>query len=71
MATEAENIQAALDSLAVKIVEVLANPLPNITVDGVSIDRMGYYRSLIEYQKLLREQLIAARGPHQTGYVAR
>ena len=63
--TPLQNLQAAYASVAAKIAEVLANPLPNITVDGVTIDRQGYYRALIENQKLLRQQMLDASGGFQ------
>ena len=56
MATAAENLATALAGVSAKIAEVLANPLPNITVDGVSIDRMTYYRQLLDMQKAILEQ---------------
>lgn len=65
MPSEVESLRAALNSVAAKIAEVLANPLPNITVDGVTIDRQGYYRALLENQKLLREQFTQAQGPFE------
>jgi hypothetical protein len=61
MATPYENAAASYASVTAKIAEVLASPLPNITVDGVSIDRLGYYRMLLDIQKNAREQMLAAQ----------
>lgn len=71
MPTNAENLATALASLTTRITEVLANPLPNITVDGVSIDRMGYYRSLLELQKALIQQAQMVAGPFEVVSAAR
>jgi hypothetical protein len=49
-----ENLQAAYLSVTEKIAEVLANPLGNYTVDGVTVDRRSYYESLMEQEKALR-----------------
>lgn len=65
MATPAENAAAAYASLTAKIAEVLANPLPDVTVDGVTISRMAYYKGLLEMQKLAREQMLLAQGPFE------
>ncbi|AWM41760.1 hypothetical protein GobsT_71370 [Gemmata obscuriglobus] len=54
MPTPLQNLQAAYRDVTAKIAEVLANPLPNYTIDGVSIDRKSYYESLLEQEKSLR-----------------
>lgn len=71
MATPAENLQAALQTVTDKIAAVLADPLPNVTVDGVTIDRMGYYRQLLDMQKALLEQIQRAAGPFEVVSVGR
>lgn len=63
MATPQQNLQTALENVSAKIAEVLVNPLPNVTVDGVTIDRMIYYRQLLELQKSIIEQMQKAAGP--------
>lgn len=65
MATAAQNAQTTYDQITAKIAEVTSSLAPNITVDGVSIDRLGYYRTLLEMQKSAREALIAAQGPFE------
>ncbi len=71
MATPAANLEAAYQSVSDKIAEVLANPLPNMTVDGVVIDRMSYYRQLLEMQEAIRQQMLMAQGPFTLTSVAR
>jgi hypothetical protein len=71
MPTPSQNLQTALQTVTDKIAEVLANPLPNVTIDGVSIDRMAYYRQLLDTQKALVEQIQKAAGPFTITSVAR
>jgi hypothetical protein len=71
MATPAQNLQAALQTVTNQIAAVLANPLPNITVDGTTVDRMGYYKQLLEMQKAIVEQIQKCDGPFTTTNVAR
>jgi hypothetical protein len=61
--TPAQNLQAALQTVTDQIATVLATPLPNIVVDGVSIDRMGYYQKLLDMQKAIVEQIQKCDGP--------
>lgn len=65
MPTNAENLATALAAIGVKIVEVMSNPLPNITVDGVTINRLEYYRFLLDSQKALLEQQQLIAGPFE------
>lgn len=69
--TPAQDAAASYASITAKIAAVLADPLPNITVDGVTIDRMGYYHTLLELQKAALEQMVAAQGPWEANSVAR
>ena len=71
MATPAQNLTAALQTVTNQIAAVLANPLPNITVDGVTIDRMGYYQKLLDMQKAIVEQIQKCDGPFTVTGVAR
>lgn len=54
MATPLQNLQAAYQTVTDKIAQVLADPKPNYTVDGVSVDRQAYYQSLLAREKELR-----------------
>jgi hypothetical protein len=69
--TPAQNLTAALQAVTNQIAAVLANPLPNIVVDGVSVDRMGYYRTLLDMQQALVEQIQKCDGPFTVTDVAR
>jgi hypothetical protein len=69
--TPAQNLQAALQTVTNTIASVLSNPLPNIEVDGVLIDRMGYYQKLLEMQKAIVEQIQKCDGPFTVVDVAR
>lgn len=71
MATAAENLLSAYESVSAKLADVLADPKPNYTVDGVTMDRIGYYRFLLDAQKLARAAMIAAAGPFNVVSVAR
>lgn len=71
MATNGQLMQQALASVTQTIATVLASPLPNVTIDGVTIDRMTYYRGLLEQQKAIIEQMQKAAGPFTVTSVAR
>ncbi len=71
MPTPAQNLTAALQTVTDQIAAVLANPLPNIEIDGVSIDRMGYYRQLLDMQKAIVEQIQKCDGPFTVTSVVR
>jgi hypothetical protein len=60
MATPYENAKTSYEQITAKLAEVTASLLPNITIDGVTIDRASYYRMLIDMQKLAREQMVQA-----------
>lgn len=58
MATAAENLttlQATYTDTLSKLAEVMANPKPNYTIDGVSVDRNAYRQQLLDMLKSLRE----------------
>ncbi len=71
MPTPAQNLTAALQTVTDQIAAVLANPLPNVVVDGVKIDRMGYYKTLLAMQQAIVEQIQKCDGPFTTTSVAR
>lgn len=71
MATPAQNLTTAYESLAAKLAEVMADPKPSYSVDGVSLDWGAYYRMLTEQMKAVREALLLANGPFEVTSVAR
>lgn len=61
MATDAENIRAAISRI---YAEIAAGALkPSYSINGQSVDWPAYRRSLLEEVKVLRDQLGAAEGP--------
>jgi hypothetical protein len=70
-ATNAENAGTSYAQITAQIALVTATLGPNITVDGVTIDRAGYYRTLLELQKAALAALVAAQGPFTICSVAR
>jgi hypothetical protein len=71
VATNAENAATTYANVTAQIALVTASLGPNITVDGVTIDRAGYYRTLLELQKAALAALVAAQGPFTICSVAR
>ena len=66
MATEAENIQTALENVAQQVADLTANPKPSYSENGRSVSWGEHMQSLLALQKQLREQLVKASGPHTT-----
>jgi hypothetical protein len=63
---------SGLVGVSAQIADVFAGGLlGNITVDGVTIDRLGYYKALIDIQKAMREAVLAAAGPFEVVSVCR
>ena len=56
MPTRTERLQALYDTTLTKLEEATAAVGPNITVGGVSVDRMGYIRQLNEQLKELEKK---------------
>lgn len=48
------DLQTAYAGVCAQIRDVLCNPKPNYTVDGVSVDRQSFYASLMAREKELR-----------------
>jgi hypothetical protein len=69
VASEAENLQTAIDNVAAKLAEVTANPKPSYSIDGQSVSWGEYYRMLTGHLKELREAKIAADGPFERNVV--
>ena len=70
MATEAENLQTALDNVAAKLAAITADPKPSYSIDGQSISWGTYYKDLVALRDALKLALIDAEGPfehHVTG----
>lgn len=72
MATGAQNLRSALDSVREKIATtaaLLASPLkPDYSVDGQSVTHstlMRQYLDLLEAERLLVEAVIRAEGPFE------
>lgn len=61
MATDAENIRAAISAI---YAEIAAGPLaPSYNIDGQAVDWPAYRASLLQEAAQLREHLGAAEGP--------
>ena len=72
MATDAENIDAAISALTAKIAETYTNPLPSYTLpNGASVDREKYRAGLIADLKALRELKLSFAGPFTATSVVR
>lgn len=72
MATAAQNLQSAYDSVTAKLAEVLADPKPDYTLPGgVTLNWSAYYRMLSEQVTAARAALLAAQGPYTVVSVAR
>lgn len=61
MATNLETLQATYTQLVNNLAEVLANPRPNYSIDGVSLDFGAYYELLMS--KLERLRMIPGVAP--------
>lgn len=71
MATESENIRAALDNIAAQLAEMTASPKPSYSNNGRSVSWGEHFNNLTAAQKTLREQLVAAGGPWEVSSTAR
>lgn len=72
MATVAENLQTALESLSAKYATAAAAAGPTYSIDGQSVDRTSYMESLLRQMTELRTQIAFAGGPCEEetqGYV--
>lgn len=58
------DLQTGYAGVCARIRDVLCNPKPNYTVDGVTIDRQSYYAGLLAREKELRA--IAGVAPSTT-----
>lgn len=65
MATEAENLQTSLTNIAQQLADITANPKPTYSENGRSISWTEHFNSLMNAQKLIREQLQKAAGPFE------
>lgn len=63
MATVAENLQTALESLSAKYATAAASAAPSYNIDGQSVDRTAYMESLLKQMQELRMQIALAEGP--------
>jgi hypothetical protein len=63
MATVAENLQTALESLSAKYAAAAASAAPSYSIDGQQVDRVAYTESLLEQIQRLRLQIAAVEGP--------
>lgn len=69
MATGLQNLESALADLRVKIAAVAASAAPSYSIEGQSVDRMAYLRSLIESEKLLADAVVRAGGPFEVNVI--
>lgn len=67
----AENAATAYANITAQLALVSSSLLPNITVDGVTIDRISYYKFLVDAQKAALEAMQKAAGPFTVISVAR
>ena len=65
MATRAENLQTALNQIAVLLVELTVDPKPDYSVDGKSYSWSSYYSMLVDKQEALQKALVNAGGPYE------
>lgn len=65
MATRAENLQTALNQIALRIAEVTAEKKPSYSVDGESVSWETYLATLIDKQEALEKALARASGPFE------
>lgn len=62
MATVAETLTTALETLATKYAAAAAAAGPTYSIDGQSVDRTGYMESLLNQMNALRQQISLAEG---------
>jgi hypothetical protein len=63
MATEAENLQTAIEGLTAKLATVYANPKPSYSINGQSVSWDAYRASLLSELEKLKALLVQAQGP--------
>jgi hypothetical protein len=63
MATVAENLQTALQSLSEKYAAAAAAAGPTYSIDGQSVDRTSYMESLLRQMTALKLQIALEGGP--------
>lgn len=59
MPTTLENLETIRDGWIAALAEDAANPQPSYSIDGQSVDRNAWRRSLLDSLKLLNEQILA------------
>jgi hypothetical protein len=64
VATEAENIQTAIDNVAQQLADLTRNPKPSYSENGRSVSWGEHFNNLLAAQKQLREELQRALGPY-------
>lgn len=57
------DLEAALETLDAKILEVFTNPKPNYSIDGQSVSWDDHRQKLLDQRKGLMEALQMAGGP--------
>jgi hypothetical protein len=62
MATVAENLQTALQSLSEKYAAAAASAAPTYSIDGQSVDRTAYLEMLMRQMDSVRLQINAIAG---------
>lgn len=63
MATNAENLQTALDNVAAQLADVTANPKPTYSVAGRSVSWGEHFNNLQKAYADLKNLLIQEQGP--------
>ena len=68
MATDAENIAARKSAIYAQLAAMSSTSVggkPTYSIDGQSVDHVGYRRSLLDELKMLNELQISAAGPYE------
>jgi hypothetical protein len=68
MATDAENIATRKSAIYAQLAAMSSTSVggkPTYSIDGQSVDHVGYRRSLLDELKMLNELQISAAGPYE------
>lgn len=61
-----DDLQSAYDNYAALLKQVTAaGPKTTYSIDGKSVDWLGYQRFIIESMKTLKQEIISAQGPFE------
>ena len=60
-----DDLEATKVSIATKLREVMANPLPDYSIGGQSVSRDQYYKMLLQQMKDLNELIALESAPFE------